>query len=278
MFIDAVLTEKREAQLNTLGRILSHLDVASDEVIINLELEVLGDSRSMAEPSSIRARFDAACELLGERYLPRFVTLRVARPGLEPTTMTCDAISSAVIAAAQELEPLKTKGQVAAVGIALHDWRLGRQLLDVTDLGFLKLLTGPTVLRHPPEMLACFTDLAARATPVITAGVFHGGFLVGGSTFDGSRVDPNSRADQARTMWRKAFTSLCHGHGVRPAHACIQFALSLPAVVAASLRTTNVDRVGEAVHAATTPVPGELWASMKEEGLLEQDYGDARSS
>jgi D-threo-aldose 1-dehydrogenase len=169
---------------------------------------------------------------------------------------------------------LKSQYELAAVGIALRDWRLGQTILDAAQVDFIKLLNGPTVLRHPPEMLQWFADLTVRRIPVITAGVFHGGFLAGGPTFDGRTVNPDSPADESLLTWRKAFTSLCHGHGVRPAHACIQFALGRQNAAAVSLSTSHADRVAEDFYAATTPVPNGLWESMKEEGLLAHDYGD----
>jgi D-threo-aldose 1-dehydrogenase len=110
--------------------------------------------------------------------------------------------------------------------------------------------------------------LAEQGIGIITAGVFAGGFLLGGRTLNGRNINSDTPAYQSLVARRKAFTALCHGHSVRPAHACIQYALGIPGVVAASLSTSNVDRVAEAVHGATTQVPSALWASMKEEGLL----------
>ncbi len=107
---------------------------------------------------------------------------------------------------------------------------------------------------------------------MIGAGVFHGGFLIGGPRFDGRLISPDDSANLSRFAWRKAFTSLCHGHGVRPAQACIQFALTAPGVVAVSLSTSHVDRVDDNVDSVVSRVPAALWVSLKEEGLLEERY------
>jgi D-threo-aldose 1-dehydrogenase len=273
VFIDVVFDESRTTPLKTLGRLLSHFDVAPEEVVINLELDGLGNLRNPSEPHRLRKQFRTACELLGKLYGPRVVTLRLAMDHDESTATTFDTNWATALVSVRELELLKTESLVAAVGIAPRDWRLGKRLLDdVAEFEFVKLLRGPTVLRHPPEMLAWLGDLAARTIPVVTAGVFHGGFLAGGSTFDGRMVDPEARADQSLAVWRKAFTALCHGHGTQPARACVQFVLSVPGVVAVSLTTSHPDRVAENVAHAVTKAPESFWWSLKEEPLFSADY------
>jgi D-threo-aldose 1-dehydrogenase len=80
----------------------------------------------------------------------------------------------------------------------------------------------------------------------------------------------NAEDDTQRGLlaWRKAFVALCDGHGITPAHACIQFALSLPGVVAVQLDSSYPDRVAENIRSGFTRVPPNFWASMIEEGLL----------
>jgi D-threo-aldose 1-dehydrogenase len=275
VFVDVMLTAQRNSHVETLARLLAHFDVEPEEVIINLELAADPDLPRASDPQPIRARLRNACDLLGPAYSPHLVTLHrpvddgAARPG------TFDFALPNRVELFDELPSLKTELQLAAAGVALHDWRLIELLPSTARFDFIKLLRGPTILQHPPEMLKCLAHLATRSIPVITANVFHGGFLAGGSTLDGPPINEDAPMDASLRTWRKAFTSLCHGHGVRPAHACIQFALGIPGVVAVSLSTSSIERVGENVEAATTPVPGALWQSMKEEGLLSQDYGDA---
>jgi D-threo-aldose 1-dehydrogenase len=271
LFIDVVFNEGHKIQVATIGHLLAHFDVAPDEVVINLELAAADDPRNLAEPQRIRTQFGKACDLLGKSHMPRLVTLRVARNGSDLDAQSPNTVAQ-VVDAVHELHLLKDRYDLAAIGIAVCDWRLGRLLHESADVGFIKLVNGPTILRHPPEMKTWLADLAADAIPVITAGVFHGGFLVGGPTLDGRIVSSNAPVDRSLFTWRKSFSAICHGHGVRPAHACVQFALSMPGVIAASLSTSHPDRVVDTTYAATTPVPIGLWESMKEEGLMSQDY------
>jgi D-threo-aldose 1-dehydrogenase len=271
VFIDVVHPEEHDSRSDTLGRMLTHLDAAPGDVVINLELDPRGESRNLAEPHLIRSQFGEVCDLFDKNHLPRLVTLRLPMADDAVTVRTVNSTLPNAIDLLHELQSLKTRNRLAAVGVALHDWRLGQQLLGNAGFDFVKLQRGPTIRHHPAEMLRWLADLAARSIPVITAGVFHGGFLVGGTTFDGLAIRPDEDTGKTLFTWRKAFTALCHGHGVRPAHACIQFALRIPGIGAVSLNTAHLERVAEGVEAATTPVPSALWQSMKEEGLLTLD-------
>jgi D-threo-aldose 1-dehydrogenase len=124
-------------------------------------------------------------------------------------------------------------------------------------------------MSHPPETLDFLTELETRGIAVVNAGVFDGGFLVGSEQLHSQRIDASNLNNEPLFKWRRAFTALCHGHGVAPGHACVQFALSAPAVAAVALRTSIVDRVAEDVSYVQTKVPAALWESMKEEGLIE---------
>jgi D-threo-aldose 1-dehydrogenase len=116
--------------------------------------------------------------------------------------------------------------------------------------------------------------VASCQIPIILAGVFEGGFLVGGNRLEGQTVSIDNDAQRASIAWRKAFVSLCDGHGITPAHACIQFALSLPGVVAVQIDSSYSDRVAENIRSAFVEVPANFWASMREEGLLSEDLAD----
>ncbi len=114
--------------------------------------------------------------------------------------------------------------------------------------------------------------MTERQIPIVVSGVFDGGFLVGGNCLDGCVLDAVDPANRAWLAWRTSFAALCHGHGVTPAQACIQFALSGPGVVAVVLDSSHPDRVAENVNSVLRKVPDAFWASMKEEGLLAAEY------
>lgn len=264
VFIDVAAGGTRDAGLILLGRMLKRLDVAADEVVINLRLSLNAKNSlpNQAGIISIRNELVAAGELLGETYLPRLATLE----GFD------DRSSPVCISALQAMNELKAEGRIAGVGVRSSDRRIVERLSDTASFDFVTLVGGFTIMRHPPELVKFLTSLAKSQIAVVSAGVFHGGFLVGGTRFDQRIVNPDDSADKQLFAWRKAFASLCHGHGVRPAHACIQFALSAAGVVAVSLSTSHPDRVSENAESVVSKVPDALWASMKEEQLLAEGH------
>lgn len=247
VFLEASHAHGDGAALEVLGRVLRRLDVTSDEVIIQL-----------ATNRTVQECWEKSCRLLGDEYRAKMV---VVGPAVDDEGW-------------QVARSLRDVGDVLGLGVVVT----GRDVVTTAadsqfyDADYAMLPDGLTVMRHSPEMLSMLRTLASRQIPVILAGVFEGGFLLGGSRLDGRVLNPEVPADRSLLAWRRSFVSLCDGHGISPAHACIQFALSLPGVIAVRLDSTYADRVAENIRSAHVQVPVNFWASMKEEGLLSQDY------
>jgi D-threo-aldose 1-dehydrogenase len=127
-------------------------------------------------------------------------------------------------------------------------------------------------MRHPSDLLAFIENLTKRQVAIINSAVFHAGFLAGGKYFDYRVANPNNDEDRPLFAWRKSFAALCNAYGVSPTHACVQFGLSVPGVVAVALNTSHADRIGENVQSVLNKVPDGLWSAMKEEGLIDPGY------
>jgi D-threo-aldose 1-dehydrogenase len=268
VFIDANADDRSGNELAALGRMFSRLDAAPEELIIHVRLAVNRSTPAKGDldADAMRQRWQRACASLGDRYAPSLVSLEC--PGEHLT----DKRLHTLLTALNSLGELKAAGNVVGIGIVAHDWHAAKAVSDATELDFVTLSGGITIVRHPPELLGFLASLADRQIAVISAGVFHCGFLVGGSRFDSRVGHADDPVDRPMFAWRKAFAALCHGHGIAPAHACIQFALSAPGVVAVLVNTTFPDRVATNVESVVTKGPDGFWASMKEEGLLAEDY------
>jgi D-threo-aldose 1-dehydrogenase len=245
IFIDVDYIRGNDLALEALSRIFRRLDVRPDEVIINL---TLASARS-AE------LWNKSCRLLGDEYRPRLLSVVDADDGASPT-----------------LSELKASGKVDGIGIVAKDWRKLTSIASPID--WVLLSQGLSVMQHPAEMLSVMAEVAQRDISIIVRGVFGGGFLVGGNCLEGRVLNSGDPGNRSLFAWRTAFVALCHGHGISPAHACIQFALSAPGVVAVELNSSYPDRVAENIESVTTKVPVAFWTSMKEEGLLSADYPD----
>jgi len=257
----SVQVEGSLRQLSDLIDLLKRLGIAPDDAVINLHLRLTDRFLRDANHRRIRAWFDRVASYSGA-FSPRIVTV-------EFLDKSETAVAHKVF---EDFSDLKQSGQIAGVGLCCRDWPAAADIGPAVTPDFITLAAGFNVMRQEPRIPGFLSQLKERQVPVIAGGVFNSGFLLGGASLDGINFDTDAPAHQAQLAWRKAFTSLCHGHGVRPAHACIQFALAAPAVIAVSLKTSNATRVAENVQFATMPVPNALWASMKEEGLLGESY------
>jgi D-threo-aldose 1-dehydrogenase len=280
--------------LEMLGLALDRLDISPEEVIINNKLGWKRAPLRGAEPKFepgvwVNLQRDAVqsisydgildcwqegIRLLGGRFVPRLVSLHDPDEYLAAATSAVDRDRrfEDVLEAYRALFDLKSAGQVAAVGIGAKDWRIAREIDAAVELDWVMLAGSCTVLNHPAEILEFIASLATRQIPIVNSAVFHSGFLVGGRHFDDRVANLESTADRRLFSWRKAFVALCHGNGISPAHACIQFGLSPPGVVAVALNTSHPDRVAENVASVLNRVPDSFWVAMKEEGLLAAEY------
>jgi D-threo-aldose 1-dehydrogenase len=239
VFVDVACDQDNGLGLEVLARTLRRLDVASEDVRIHLTVE----SRRVVES------WERGCQLLGSDYRPKLLSV-------------CDAAPEPWRAVGE----LKQSGEVRGVGLVSYDFCAIPRLEPPAD--WLVLSAGLSLMHHPADLLEFMAGLAGRQTPIIVSDVFAGGFLIGGNRLHGRAIDANDPANRSALAWRTSFAALCHGHGVTPAQACIQFALSAPGVVAVRLDASHPDRVRENVESVVRKVPDAFWAAMKEEGLL----------
>ena len=294
VFIDTAGKYGAGLALEVLGNALAKFEIPPGYVLISSKLgwkrSALTTPRPTFEPGlwidiehdavqqisydGILECWEESCRLLGEAYRPQLVSVHDPDEYLAAATSSEDRRRrfDDIRGAYQALVELKQKGEVTGVGVGAKDWRVVEEIAAAAALDWVMLASSLTVMRHPPELVAFVAQLAKQEIAVINSAVFHSGFLVGGKYFDYRAASPANDADRPLFAWRKSFVALCEAHGISPLHACVQFGLSVPGVVAVALNTSHADRIAENVAAAATPVPPQFWASLKEEGLLAKDY------
>jgi D-threo-aldose 1-dehydrogenase len=245
VFVHTSYNYGKGVALEVIGRTLRRLEISGQEIIIQLAID--------SEVASVKETWEKSCWLLGTEYRPKLLSLE------NPD----DATWQAAVA-------LKAANVVQGVGITVADWKLTTSRLVSLEPDWVTLGGGCTVMQHAPEMLEFMTELAGQQIPIIVAGVFDGGFLVGSNRLNGRLLSPDDPSQRSLFVWRKAFVALCDGYSISPAHACIQFALSLPGVAAVRLDSSYPDRVAENIRSAYSEVPPGFWESLKEEGLLKE--------
>ena len=267
VFVDTSHQDGNGLALEALARAFQRLDVSPEEAILASRISC---NEGRFGHDSIRASWDETCRLLCGNHRPQLIAIESPDEFLAAAQTPTDRAQrfQDILEAYRALEGLKATHHVAGIGIAAKDWQVVREIDAAVRLDWVMLVGCFTIMRHPPEVLEFMASLAARQIPMINAGIFHGDFLVGGSSFDSRALTPENPADRSLFAWRKAFAALCHGHGITLAHACIQFALSAPAVAAVAINTSHPDRIAENADSAIAKAPDAFWASMKEEGLL----------
>ncbi|CAA6692726.1 MULTISPECIES: aldo/keto reductase [unclassified Lentimonas] len=176
-----------------------------------------------------------------------------------------------ILGAYKALTELRKAGKAKGIGVGSKDWKIIKRLFDDgVSLDWVMLANSFTLLTHPKEVMDFMEELHAADITIINSAVFNAGFLIGGKYFDYQIIDETSHPELFQ--WRNDFNAHCAEHGVTPALACCQFALSPPGVAALALNTSQAERVAQNVAFVETPVPAEFWKALKEAKLLDQNY------
>ncbi|NOY82675.1 MAG: aldo/keto reductase [Kiritimatiellaeota bacterium] len=272
--------------LEVIGRGLRTLNIPSERIIISNKLGWLRVPLQGPEPTFepgvwAGLRFDAeqcvgydgilrcweqGCELLGETYAPKLVSVHDPDEVLAAASSPDDRRKRLenVVGAYRALAELKMAGKVAGVGIGAKDWRVVREVDDHVKLDWVMFANSMTIYRHPPELLEFMRSLAARKVGIVNSAVFHAGFLVGGKYFDYKMIEPDTPEHQALFDWREQFFAVCRNYGVQPAAACVQYALSAPGVVSVALNTSRPERVRENVGLVQHSIPQAFWQAISD--------------
>ncbi|MEM7812205.1 MAG: aldo/keto reductase [Planctomycetota bacterium] len=177
-----------------------------------------------------------------------------------------------VLEAYEALAELRESGRIAAVGIGAKDWRVIEELDRHVAFDWVMIANSLTIYSHPTDLLAFLDRLEGKGVPVINSAVFHAGFLVGGAYFDYRAVDPADPDDAKLLAWRAKFHELCTRHDVPPGVACVRFAVAPAAVKSIAVNSSRAERLAQFVDAVDADVPAGLWADLKTEGLIRDDF------
>jgi D-threo-aldose 1-dehydrogenase len=218
--------------------------------------------------------WEQGCELLGGHYKTGIVSVHDPDEYLAQAGGKVDRSKrfADIIDAYEALFELKERGEVAAVGVGSKDWKIIRELTEEIQLDWVMLAVSFTIMNHPEELLDMIKSLNDKNVGIINSAVFHAGFLTGGDFFDYRKLDPLSDEDRRLFKWRDKFFGICNSYSVKPAEACVRFAMSPPGVISIALNTSKPDRIKENVELASTRIPAEFWIAMKEESLIDRNY------
>lgn len=171
----------------------------------------------------------------------------------------------AVAGSWKALERLRSEKVIAAAGIGVNESEICMDFAAACDLDCVLLAGRYSLLDQ--SSLEDFMPLAeARGIGVMLGGVFNSGILATGPK-PGAMYDyaPASEAilDKARRV-----EAVCRRHGVALPVAAMQFVRHHPAVASVVLGAVAPGEVERNRKGWETPVPDDLWAELRAEGLL----------
>lgn len=279
--------------LEVLGKSLKQLDVAPENVIISNKLAWVRTELKTEEPTfepgvwrnlkydavqkisyqGIIECFEQGNDLLGG-YTAQMLSvhdpdeyLATAKNEAEEKKLYQD-----ILEAYQALYDLKQQGRAQAIGVGAKEWRVVKRIAADVSLDWVMIANSMTIKNHPQELLDFIQEMESKGVHVINSAVFHSGFLVGSDYFDYTKIKRGTPETDALFEWRDEFFEVCKQFGVKPAEACVQFALNVPGVKSIALNTTDVKRVKENLEMATAELPVEFWETMQAKGLIEVNF------
>lgn len=279
--------------LETLGRCLRKLNIPQEKVIISNKLGWFRTELTTAEPTfepgvwknlqhdavqkisydGIIECFDQGNELLGG-YIPQMVSVHDPDEYLDTAKDDHHAarLYNDILDAYKALHDLKRHGKVKFIGVGAKNWKIIKRIAGDVQLDWIMIANSITIKHHPQELLGFVSEMQKKGVYVINSAVFHSGFLVGGNHFDYRLTERGTPQNDALYRWREHFFEKCNKFNIKPAEACVQFALNVPGIRSIALNTTNASRVQSNLGMLNANIPSEFWQELKINDLIKVDF------
>ena len=273
--------------LETLGKCLRELNIKQEDVIISNKLGWVRTALKTEEPTfepgvwkdlqydavqkisydGIIECFEQGNELLNG-YIPQMVSVHDPDEymALAKDEHHAQELYDDILDAYEALFDLKQQGKVQSIGVGAKNWRIIQRIAGDVKLDWVMIANSMTIKSHPKDLLHFMQELDNNDVVIINSAVFHSGFLVGGDYFDYKLVTPATHPDLFG--WREQFFTLCNKYKVKPAEACVQFALNVPGVKSIALNTTDAKRVKQNIDMVRVQIPAQFWKELKEQALI----------
>jgi D-threo-aldose 1-dehydrogenase len=166
------------------------------------------------------------------------------------------------------LEALRSSGQIGAFGAGINDLGLMPRFLELGQIDAF-LVAMPYTLLDQEVLDAEFPQLEARGVGVALGAVFASGILAKGPV-PGARYAYADATPKIVERTRR-IQAVCERHGVPLPAAALQFPLGHPVVASVIPGASSPRQQAQTVAWFQHPIPADLWAELKHEGLLRVD-------
>jgi D-threo-aldose 1-dehydrogenase len=163
------------------------------------------------------------------------------------------------------LADLRSQGIIRAVGAGMNQWEMELQFARDADFDCFLLAGRYTLLeQHAVDEFLPFC--VEHNISVILGGVLNSGILATGAVPEATyNYRPAPPAIQERV---RRIEAVCTRHDVPLRIAALQFPLAHPAVASLVVGARSPSEVEANAEALAFPIPDELWAELRHEGLL----------
>ena len=177
-----------------------------------------------------------------------------------------DKLAECRIGAFRILDRLRDEGTITAWGMAVNRTEAVEVTLDLQEVrpdAFL-LAGRYSLLDHERALQRLLPQAEAQGVEMIVGAPYASGALVGGPNYDYGPITPPIR-DRVGLLGAVAAS-----HGVSLKAVALQFCLAPSASVAVIPGATRPERIAEDAAALAETVPVELWADLRDGGLISE--------
>lgn len=179
-----------------------------------------------------------------------------------------DAPDEALQGARKALVKLREEGVIRAVGAGMNQSQMLCRF--AREGGFdCFLVAGRYTLLDQSALDDLLPTCLERRVSIIAGGVFNSGILA-------APYDPEPKYDYARAgpdivARARRIDAICRAHQVPLKAAAMQFSCGHPAVASVVVGSRSAAEATENAALFSMPIPADLWAELKADGLLRDD-------
>lgn len=166
------------------------------------------------------------------------------------------------------LERLRAEGSIKAFGAGLNVWQMCERLARLADFD-LFLMAGRYTLLEQDAANSFLPLCLERQIGIICGGPYNSGILATGSipnAFYNYEYAPPAIIERVRQI-----ETICLAHQVELSAAALQFPLFHEAVICVIPGGKTPEEVKRNAALLEVPIPKQLWADLKQAGLLAVD-------
>ena len=166
------------------------------------------------------------------------------------------------------LQELKQAGLIRGIGAGINELGMMPRMLDLMELDFF-LVAMPYTLLDTDVLDSEFPRCAAQGVGFVIGATFASGILATGAV-QGTKYRYADPTPEVIAKVRR-MEAVCDRHNVPLAAAALQFPLGHPSVASVIPGAITPEQVHRNVASFRHPIPADLWAELKHEGLLRAD-------